>query len=44
MKSVEKAMENRQEPEEYKPKDYTLERWIVAILSLLFILPFVAQA
>ncbi len=32
------------ETEEYRPKDYTLERWIVAILSLLFILPFIAQA
>ena len=29
---------------EYKPRDYTLERWIVMLLSLLFALPFVAQA
>jgi Ca-activated chloride channel family protein len=29
---------------EYKPRDYTLERWIVLLLSLLFFLPFVAQA
>jgi Ca-activated chloride channel family protein len=28
---------------EYKPRDYTLERWMVALLSLLFLLPFVAQ-
>jgi Ca-activated chloride channel family protein len=29
---------------EYKPRDYTLERWMVMLLSLLFFLPFVAQA
>lgn len=29
---------------EYKPRDYTLERWMVLLLSLLFFLPFVAQA
>jgi Ca-activated chloride channel family protein len=29
---------------EYKPRDYSLERWIVRLLLLLFILPFVAQA
>jgi Ca-activated chloride channel family protein len=29
---------------EYKPRDYSLERWIVMLLSLLFFLPFVAQA
>jgi Ca-activated chloride channel family protein len=29
---------------EYKPRDYRLERWIVALLSLLFFLPFVADA
>src|SRR5258708_13610519 len=29
---------------EYKPRDYTLERWIVMLLCLLFALPFVAQA
>lgn len=28
---------------EYQTRDYTLERWIVALLSLLFLLPFVAQ-
>ena len=28
---------------EYKPRDYTLERWMVLLLSLLFFLPFVAQ-
>ena len=28
---------------EYKPRDYTLERWIVRLLLLLFLLPFVAQ-
>jgi Ca-activated chloride channel family protein len=30
--------------EEYKPRDYTIERWITAILALLFLLPWVAQA
>jgi Ca-activated chloride channel family protein len=29
---------------EYKPRDYTLERWLVRLLCLLFVLPFVAQA
>jgi len=29
---------------EYKPRDYSLERWIVMLLCLLFALPFVAQA
>ncbi|MGA8808057.1 MAG: marine proteobacterial sortase target protein [Thermoanaerobaculia bacterium] len=29
---------------EYKPRDYSLERWIVRLLLLLFFLPFVAQA
>src|SRR5438067_1404801 len=29
---------------EYKPRDYSLERWIVTLLSLLFFLPFVADA
>jgi len=29
---------------EYKPRDYSLERWIVRLLLLLFLLPFVAQA
>ena len=29
---------------DYKPRDYTLERWIVMLLSLLFFLPFVATA
>jgi len=29
---------------EYKPRDYTLERWMILLLSLLFLLPFVAQA
>ena len=29
---------------EYKPRDYSLERWIVMLLSLLFLLPFVADA
>src|SRR5437764_1563772 len=29
---------------EYKPRDYRLERWIVMLLSLLFLLPFVADA
>lgn len=29
---------------EYQPRDYTLERWIVLLLSLLFLLPFVAEA
>jgi len=29
---------------EYKPRDYSLERWIVLLLSLLFFLPFVADA
>src|SRR5882672_5731525 len=28
---------------EYKPRDYTLERWIVMLLCLLFFLPFVAK-
>lgn len=30
--------------DEYKPRDYTIERWMVLLLSLLFLLPFVAQA
>ncbi len=30
--------------EEYKPRDYTLERWIAVILWLLFFLPFIARA
>ena len=30
--------------EEYKARDYRLERWITAILGLLFLLPWVAQA
>jgi Ca-activated chloride channel family protein len=29
---------------DYKPRDYSLERWIVRLLLLLFLLPFVAQA
>jgi Ca-activated chloride channel family protein len=29
---------------EYKPRDYSLERWIVMLLCMLFALPFVAQA
>jgi Ca-activated chloride channel family protein len=29
---------------EYKPRNYRLERWIVMLLSLLFVLPFVADA
>ncbi len=29
---------------EYKPRDYTLERWLVRLLCMLFLLPFVAQA
>src|SRR5258708_37093869 len=29
---------------EYKPRDYSLERWIVMLLCALFALPFVAQA
>jgi len=29
---------------EYKPRDYSLERWIVRLLLLLFLLPFVTQA
>jgi Ca-activated chloride channel family protein len=29
---------------EYKPRDYNLERWIVRLLLLLFLVPFVAQA
>jgi Ca-activated chloride channel family protein len=29
---------------EYKSRDYSLERWIVRLLLLLFLLPFVAQA
>jgi Ca-activated chloride channel family protein len=29
---------------EYKPRDYSLERWIVRLLLLLFFLPFVANA
>lgn len=37
-------METNDTSTEYKPRDYTLERWIVMLLSLLFFLPFVAQA
>lgn len=35
---------DREETDEYTPHDYTLERWIVFVLCLLFLLPFVAQA
>jgi len=37
-------METNNTNTETKPRDYTLERWIVLLLSLLFLLPFVAQA
>jgi len=37
-------METNNTNTEIKPRDYTLERWIVLLLSLLFFLPFVAQA
>jgi len=37
-------METNETNTEYKPRDYKLERWIVMLLSLLFFLPFVAQA
>lgn len=37
-------METNDTNTEYKPRDYSLERWIVRLLLLLFILPFVAQA
>ena len=33
-----------QKQEEYKPRDYTIERWIAAILWLLFFVPFVLHA
>ena len=39
----ENVMNNAQNAEGYKPNDYTLEHWIVGILSLLFLLPFIAQ-
>jgi Ca-activated chloride channel family protein len=29
---------------EYKPNDYTLERWLTILLALLFLLPFIANA
>lgn len=29
---------------DYTPRDYTLERWMVVLLALLFLLPFVASA
>ena len=29
---------------EYQPMDYRIERWIVRLLALLFLLPFVVQA
>ncbi len=29
--------------DEYKPRDYTLERWIAAILALLFLVPWIAR-
>jgi Ca-activated chloride channel family protein len=35
---------NETKPNEYQPRDYTLERWIVMLLSMLFLLPFVARA
>ena len=35
---------NETKTTEYQPRDYTLERWIVTLLSLLFLLPFAAQA
>jgi Ca-activated chloride channel family protein len=35
---------NETKTDEYKPRDYTLERWIVMLLSMLFLLPFVARA
>ena len=37
-------METNNANTETKPRDYTLERWIVLLLSLLFLLPFVAEA
>ncbi len=37
-------MNTHEDTAEYKPRDYTLERWIVLILCLLFLLPFVARA
>ncbi|MEA2163010.1 MAG: Ca-activated chloride channel [Thermoanaerobaculia bacterium] len=35
---------NETKTTEYQPRDYTLERWIVMLLSMLFLLPFVARA
>jgi Ca-activated chloride channel family protein len=35
---------NETKTTEYQPRNYTLERWIVMLLSMLFLLPFVARA
>lgn len=36
-------MNVREENDDYKPNDYTLERWIAALLALLLFLPWIAN-
>lgn len=36
-------MKTREEAGDYKPNDYTLERWIAALLALLMFLPWIAN-
>ena len=36
-------MKTREEADEYKPNDYTLERWIAGLLALLMFLPWIAN-
>lgn len=36
-------MKSGEQPEDYKPNDYTLERWIAALLALLMFLPWIAN-
>lgn len=36
-------MKTREEADDYKPNDYTLERWIAALLALLMFLPWIAN-
>ncbi|HET7706973.1 MAG TPA: VIT domain-containing protein, partial [Thermoanaerobaculia bacterium] len=36
-------MKTREQADDYKPNDYTLERWIAALLALLMFLPWIAN-
>jgi Ca-activated chloride channel family protein len=36
-------VKTREETDDYKPNDYTLERWIAALLALLMFLPWIAN-